>query len=191
MADFRFSELVRAKQKHDPTAWEPWYQAKLTEIVAVVESDESRRFASEIKTLEELLKPTVSDFAADARIRKLLEKKLVGRTWLFQAVEEWLTTADQTSRIFWLMGAPGISKSAFAAHLAHEYGRGTVLAAQFCEWDKPDHRNALRVVRSLAFQLATRLPDKRICISLSQQSTLQQVTNSNTTKGTHESPPVH
>ncbi len=31
-------------------AWEPWYQAKLAEIIAVVESDESRRFAGEIKT---------------------------------------------------------------------------------------------------------------------------------------------
>ena len=39
-------------------------------IISVVESDENRRFAGEIKTLEELLKPTVSDFAADARIRR-------------------------------------------------------------------------------------------------------------------------
>ena len=80
-------------------AWEPWYQAKLAEIVAVVESDESRRFAGEIKTLEELLKPTASDFAADARIRKLLEKKPVGRTWLFEAVENWRNTADRASRL--------------------------------------------------------------------------------------------
>ena len=29
------------------------------------------------------------------------------------------------------------------------------------QWDKPDHRNAPRVVRSIAFQLATRLPDYR------------------------------
>ena len=47
----------------EPT-WEQWYQAKLAEIVAVVESDESRRFAGEIKTLEELLKPTDSNFAS-------------------------------------------------------------------------------------------------------------------------------
>ena len=40
------------------------------------------------------------------------------------------------------MGAPGIGKSAFAAHLAHEYGRGTVIAVQFCDWRKPDHRDA-------------------------------------------------
>ncbi len=143
------------------TAWEQWYQAKLAEIVAVVESDESRRFAGEIETLQEQLKPTASDFAADARIRQLLEKKLVGRTWLFQAVEKWRTTAGRDARLFWLMGAPGIGKSAFAAHLAHEYGRGTVIAVQFCDWKKPDHRDACRIIRTLAFQIATRLPDYR------------------------------
>ncbi len=36
-----------------------------------------------------------------------------------------------------------------------------IIAAQFCEWDKPDHRNAPRGVHSLAFQLATRMPDYR------------------------------
>ena len=64
------------------------------------------------------------------------------------------------SRLFWIMGAPGVGKSAFAAQLTHTRG-DTVIAAQFCEWDKPDRRNAPRVVRSLAFQLSTRLPDYR------------------------------
>jgi len=142
-------------------AWEHWYQAKLTEIIRVVGRDQIRQFVGEIKTLEELLKPTASDFAADPRIRNLLEKKLVGRTWLFEAVEKWRTTAERDSRLFWLMGAPGIGKSAFAAHLAHEYGRGTVIAVQFCDWKKPDHRDACRIIRTLAFQIATRLPDYR------------------------------
>ncbi len=150
----------------DESAWEPWYQAKLAALVAVVESDESRRFAGEIKTLEDLLKPTASDFASDARIRQLLEKKLVGRTWLFEAVENWRTASKDVpcgsqSRLFWLMGTPGIGKSAFAAHLAHEYGRGIVIAVQFCDWKKPDHRDAGRIIRTLAFQIATRLPDYR------------------------------
>jgi hypothetical protein len=64
------------------------------------------------------------------------------------------------SRLFWITGDPGVGKSAFAAHLTH-FGRDKVIAAQFVEWDKPDHRDAGRVVRSLAFQLATRLPDYR------------------------------
>lgn len=159
-------------------AWEEWYQAKLAEIVRVVESDESRRFAGEIETLNSHLKPIKSE----ARICQLLSKGFYGRQWLFEAVEKWRTTGSAylrigpqqpagsesgapsapsaPSRLFWIMGAPGVGKSAFAAQLTHTRG-DTVIAAQFCEWDKPDHRNAPRVVRSLAFQLATRLPDYR------------------------------
>jgi len=137
-------------------AWEKWYQAKLAEIVRVVESDESRRFAGEIETLNGHLKPIKSE----ARICQLLSKGFYGRQWLFEAVEKWRQDTKQVSRLFWIMGAPGVGKSAFAAQLTHTRG-DTVIAAQFCEWDKPDHRNAPRVVRSLAFQLATRLPDYR------------------------------
>lgn len=59
-------------------AWEQWHPAKLAEIVTVVESDESRRFAGEIKTLEDLLRPTVSEFAADARIRQSAASRCAG-----------------------------------------------------------------------------------------------------------------
>jgi len=67
---------------------------------------------------------------------------------------------EPRSRLFWIMGDPGVGKSAFAAQLTHTRS-DAVIAAQFVEWDKPDHRDARRVVRSLAFQLATRLPDYR------------------------------
>lgn len=138
------------------SAWEEWYQAKLAEIVRVVESEESRRFAGEIETLSRHLKP----ISPDSRIASLLQKGFVGRTWLLEALDEWCRSADRSSRLFWIVGDPGVGKSAFAAHLTH-FGRDKVIAAQFVEWDKPDHRNAQRVVRSLAFQLATRLPDYR------------------------------
>ena len=146
--------------KDEPAAgdaqWEKWYQTQLAEIVRVVESDESRRFAGEIETLNGHLKPIKSD----ARIYELLRKGFFGRTWLFEAVEEWRQDANRNSRLFWIIGDPGVGKSAFAAQLTHTRA-DTVIAAQFVEWDKPDHRNARRVVRSLAFQLATRLPDYR------------------------------
>ena len=146
------------KEKRDAgeEAWEGWYQEKLAEIITVVESDENRRFAGEIRALEEHLRPTSSD----SRIFQLLKKGLVGRIWLADAIEKWRASADRTSRLFWIIGAPGVGKSAFAAHLAH-YGRDKVIAIQFCEYDKPDHRNAERIVRTLAFQIATRLPDYR------------------------------
>lgn len=136
--------------------WEKWYQEKLGEIVSVVESDDSRRFAGEIRTLEEHLRP----ISSDSRIFQLLKKGLVGRVWLVEAIEKWRNAADRTSRLFWIIGAPGVGKSAFVAHLAH-YGKDKVIAVQLCEYDKPDHRNAHRIVRTIAFQIATRLPDYR------------------------------
>ena len=153
------------KQKIGDETWEKWYQVKLAEIVRVVESEETRRFAGEIEKLNEYLKPIKSD----ARISGLLSKGFYGREWLFEAVENWRNpkseigkqkTEISNSRLFWIMGDPGVGKSAFAAQLTHTHG-DTVIAAQFVEWDKPDHRDARRVVCSIAFQIATRLPDYR------------------------------
>jgi len=119
-------------------AWEQWYQAKLAEIVRVVESDESRRFAGEIEILNGQLKPIKSE----ARICQLLGKGFYGSQWLFQAVEKWRNPGSESrlqavgnrvnaeiqtperpsgteSRLFWIMGAPGVGKSAFAAQLTH------------------------------------------------------------------------
>ncbi len=168
-------EIGSGTEPEQPDFWETWYLAKLAEIVRVVESDESRRFAGEIETLSGHLKP----IASDSRISTLLRKGFIGRQWLFDAIETWRNPGNagpQTgpseiipdpqseipppSRLFWITGDPGVGKSAFAAHLTH-FGRDKVIAAQFVEWDKPDHRDARRVVRSLAFQLATRLPDHR------------------------------
>ena len=139
-------------------AWNTWYQDKLSEIVRVVESEKSQRFAGEIEELQEKLKPIPSDTRANA----LLKKGVVGREWLFKAVEAWRTDpARRDQRIFWLTGAPGVGKSAFAAKLAFILRSDVVVAAQFVEWDKPTYRDAKRIIRNLAFQLATRLPDYR------------------------------
>jgi len=146
----------KEKYSSGEEVWNAWYQAKLAEIVAVVESDESRRFAGEIKTLEEYLKP----ISSTSRINELLAREMVGRGWIFDEIEKWRKDSDRRSRLFWIKGDPGFGKSAFIAHLAHYHG-AEVISVQFCEWDKPDHRNANRVVQTLAFQIATRLPDYR------------------------------
>lgn len=146
----------RTRYAEGGTSWEEWYGTKFAEIIRVVESDESRRFAGEIETLSSHLKP----ISSDSRIATLLRKNFVGRNWLFEAVEQWRTASGTSSRLFWITGDPGVGKSTFAANITH-FGRDKVIAAQFVEWDKPDHRDARRVIRSLAFQLATRLPDYR------------------------------
>ncbi|MDK9700168.1 MAG: TIR domain-containing protein [bacterium] len=143
------------QERKNSSQWKSWYQSKLQEIIRVIESDESRRFAGEIEILKGYLTPIISD----TRIAAMMKKSFIGRKWLFMALEDW-RSEDNNSRLFWITGTPGVGKSAFAANLAH-FGRDKVIAAQFVEWDKPDHRDARRVVQSIAFQLATRLPDYR------------------------------
>lgn len=151
-----------------PNTWNDWYQSRLAEIIRVVESDESRRFAGEIETLNGYLRPIRSD----SLICQLLSRGFVGREWLFEKVERWRCDRSSDSRLFWILGSPGVGKSAFAAQLTFTRS-DTVVAAQFCQWDKTDHRNARRVVRSLAFQLATRFPDyRKLLLSLPEISEL-------------------
>lgn len=148
--------------------WKDWYQEKFTEIIRVIESETSKRFSGEIRTLEEYLKP----ISSESRISQLLRNGWIGREWLINTLEDWFHNNSSSPRIFWLLGSPGIGKSAFAAHLTH-FGRDMVIASQFCEWDKPDHRSAQRVIRSIAFQIATRLPDyRKFLLSLPEISTL-------------------
>ena len=146
----------KERRAESKASWEEWYHIKLTEIIRVVESDESRRFAGEIETLQRYLKPIKSD----ARIYELLRKGFIGRTWLFEALEKWRHDENRESRLFWITGDPGVGKSTFAAQLTHTCSN-VVIAAQFVEWNKRDHHDPRRVVLSIAFQLATRLPDYR------------------------------
>ena len=146
----------KERQDAGGAAWSDWYESKLMQIFSVIESEQSRRFAGEIEQLRGFLTP----ISSDARIAQLLSSGLVGRRWLLDAVEAWRQKRDRTSRILCVLGPPGVGKSAFAAHLAH-FGRDKVIAVQFCEYDKPDHRDPARIVKTLAFQLAARLSDYR------------------------------
>jgi hypothetical protein len=64
------------------------------------------------------------------------------------------------SRLLWISGAAGTGKSAFAAWLGHR-GKVNVIGLNLCSYNKDDRRDAGRVIRTLAFQIATRLPDYR------------------------------
>ncbi len=130
--------------------FQEWLAGKLDELAAVVENEQSRRFAGEIDRLNRVLRPVLPH----ARTAALLER-FVGREWLADEVEVWRADAD--ARALCLLGAPGVGKSAFTARLQHYWG-DRVMAAHFCQWDKPEHRDAAVVVRSLAFQVACRLP---------------------------------
>ncbi len=89
----------------------------------------------------------------------VLVEGFVGRDWLLERLDDWQRSVRH-SRLFWLSGAAGVGKSAFAAWLAH-HGKLNVIGINLCRYNIDERRNAGRVIRTLAFQLATRLSDYR------------------------------
>jgi DNA polymerase III epsilon subunit-like protein len=114
-----------------------------------------QRAAGELSQLNNILRPTTFEAAIIASIDGFF-----GRQWLFDAIHQWL---QSNRRIFWLQGAPGIGKSAFAAQLVHR-GDSAIVGYFKCDFQamKSAEESATECIRTLAYQLATRLPDYRV-----------------------------
>ena len=110
--------------------------------------------ADKLKKLKTCLEPVNQD----ADIAVLIDR-FVGRGWLLDRLEEWRKTALD-SHLLWISGEAGTGKSAFAAWLAY-HGNVNVLGLNLCAYNKNDRCDAGRVIRTLAFQIATHLPDYR------------------------------
>ncbi|MEB0138820.1 MULTISPECIES: toll/interleukin-1 receptor domain-containing protein [unclassified Undibacterium] len=135
---------------------EPWLESKVQKILDILTKNAG--FAGELEHLARALgaSTTVS------KIGRLIESGIVGRAWVFDAIETWrLQQINQ--RVFQLIGLPGTGKSAIAAHLVH-YAKLRVVAYHFCEADQPETRFPHIFVRNLAFMLAARLPAFRVLL---------------------------
>ncbi|HEX8499450.1 MAG TPA: TIR domain-containing protein [Pyrinomonadaceae bacterium] len=126
------------------------YRAQFGKLADAVENDSLELEGSHARLLG-LLDPL--DFKADVEPHLA---KFTGRRWVFERVDEWLGQPD-ASRVFWLVGDPGIGKSAIAAKLVAE--RAEVVAFHFCQHNNLLKSDPRRVVLSLAFQLSTQFPD--------------------------------
>jgi tetratricopeptide (TPR) repeat protein len=139
-------------QPGDP-AWEAWYAPKRSTLLDQLAHGDAAAMDGEIATLRGILKPV----SETADIGALLDD-FMHRPWLNARLESWRTARDE--RIFLLTGDPGSGKSAFCADAAHS-GRANVVSLNLCSFKNEDRRDARRVIRTLAFQIASRLPDYR------------------------------
>ena len=82
--------------------------------------------------------------------------QFTGRTSIRNALVAWL--ADRSaSRVFWITGVPGIGKTALAACLCHH--NAEVVAFHLCARGHALKADPRRCILSIAFQLASQLPD--------------------------------
>jgi hypothetical protein len=142
------------REANGGAAWENWYKDKFAEILALLASPAVQRFAGEIKELDDLLAPVSQQGDIGAFV-----DGFIGREWLQRQVDVWRQTAKE-SRLLWISGSAGAGKSAFAAWLGH-HGKVNVIGLNLCAYNKEDRSDVRRVLRTLAFQVATRLPDYR------------------------------
>ncbi|MCP4256029.1 MAG: toll/interleukin-1 receptor domain-containing protein [Planctomycetes bacterium] len=82
--------------------------------------------------------------------------RFTGRKWLFDMVDSWLGD-ENGGRVFWLIGKPGVGKTAIASMLSAK--RPEIAAFHICRSGDEQKANPKRVVLSIAWQLATQLPD--------------------------------
>lgn len=134
-------------------AFEKWYKEKFAELCTSLESADSREFSGDIHFLKEALSPYLNS----EKEYSLLSKPYYGRKWLEESIENWQDRTD--SRAIVVYGKPGSGKSAFAVNYAHY--NSDVYGCFLCEWNREYTTNPHRFIRTLAFRLATKLPDYR------------------------------
>ena len=133
--------------------WNRWYEARLVEIIDLVEST-AGHFAGEIDVLERILQPV--SFTSEI-VRHV--PGFTGRQWVFDAYQDWLEH-QPASRLFWVQAGPGVGKTALAAVLANNHP-SAIVSAWFCRSDSIERRDTRRAIMTIALQLAARWPDYR------------------------------
>lgn len=125
--------------------------------IQAIEKTGNREIDNNLKTL---LNPLDLD-STYVRMEDLQERHCKGtREWLFDQFKAWVEQDKSKERLFWIQGGAGVGKSCLAATLCDRFAQ-RVLAVHFCRHDSVELRDPLKLVRSLAFQLAMRLPDYR------------------------------
>ena len=156
--DFRDWREIRDGKKiaYDAKSWEDWFAKRMEGVREVIADARNGRVTGELQLLRNILDPRTFE----ARIVEKSEG-FSGRQWLFDGCQQWLDGSK--SRLLWLKGSPGIGKSAFAAKLVHRE-RSAVVGFFMCDFQgrKNPEGSAREAVCTLAFQMASRLPDYRV-----------------------------
>ena len=158
-------KAIKEGQKMGPKGegWDAWFGEHMTLIRNNLSDVQRIKVAGDLQRLKDILDPRT--FEADI-IAKI--EGFYGRRWLFEACDHWLNTS--TNRLFWLKGSPGIGKSCFAAKLVHQ-SNSAIVGFFKCEFQgsKSPEESASECIRTLAYQLAARLPDYRMKLLYQQQ----------------------
>lgn len=133
------------------------FDSDFSKIYSAIEFPESLEQTGTFTRLQKDLDPL--NFEADITFYQNI---FVGREWVFDEIELWLKTKD-VSRIFLLTGAPGIGKTSLTCQLIQRSPH--MIAYHLCQRGNSEKISAQRLLTSIAYQLATQLPEYKNKIS--------------------------
>jgi tetratricopeptide (TPR) repeat protein len=154
ISHIQFLNLSNWREEHgrgEPN-WTIWLDTQSTILLDIIARNAG--FSGDMDELQRLLTPQTQG----GRLGSLIERGFFGRDWLFDEIKQW--RINKGAPVFWLVAEPGMGKSAVAARLAHTTAQYTI-AYHFCRFDEPATCSPEAFIRSLAFQLAARLPGYR------------------------------
>ena len=131
--------------------------AKLEKIPGVRKQDSSPGLKKDASPSipKELFHDLVRPLNFEAESKKHLAH-FTGRKWVEDKLDEWIP-GQRDSKVFCLLGGPGIGKSAIACHWCHT--RNDVIAFHHCIHDNSEKTDPKRILLSLAAQIAARSPE--------------------------------
>lgn len=104
-----------------------------------------------------MLKEKLSPYLNTEKEYRLLSKEFYGRKWVEDYIEDWQDRQQTKSLVIY--GKPGSGKSAFCVNYSHY--NSDVYGCFLCEWNREFSINPHQLIRTMAFRLATKLPDYR------------------------------
>ena len=129
---------------------ESFYESKFGRLAEALELDQLDFEGTQSRLLHRL-----QPLPFDAEITQHLQR-FTGRQWMIDRIDTWLSN-PQASRIFWIIGKPGVGKTALAAWLC--YYRREVAAFHLCKYGHTQKSDPRRCVLSIAYQLSSQIPE--------------------------------
>ena len=136
---------------------ENWYRTKIEQLVEVIERPGSLTKKGELDDLRNALHPL--SFNADIGYHL---PRFTGRAWLVKRYKDWLAmpSPGNANKVFRIEGGPGMGKTAVASYLVHT-AKSSVIGIHLCKSGSAVTHDPAQLVLSLAYQMASRMPDYR------------------------------
>ncbi len=132
---------------------EEQYQKQFEHLCEAIEHDRIT-----LEGVQSRLRHHLNPLPFDAEIEGHL-LKFTGRKWIFNQVDAWLQNPS-ASRVFWIVGKPGVGKTAIAAWLCSN--RREIAAFYLCVYGHTQKSDPRNCVLSIAYQLSTQLHEYQL-----------------------------